>query len=104
MLSAPLPALRRRPAHSDDPRPRPIGRGVTRLAFELVVIFIGVSAAFFVENYRQEQQKRTQQVYGALMVEVGEHAQRLQELQGEIRKMHEWAAILHGEMENHTGR
>jgi hypothetical protein len=39
-----------------------------RLVFELIVVFVGVSGAFFVENYRamQEQERRAQQLYTAL--------------------------------------
>lgn len=41
---------------------------VTRLSFELLVVFIGVSAAFIVDNYREKQERRheTAQIYSVL--------------------------------------
>jgi hypothetical protein len=41
---------------------------VTRLSFELLVVFIGVSAAFVVDNYREKQDRRheTEQIYSVL--------------------------------------
>jgi hypothetical protein len=41
---------------------------VTRLSFELLVVFMGVSAAFIVDNYRDKQDRRleTAQIYSVL--------------------------------------
>ena len=41
---------------------------VTRLSFELLVVFIGVSAAFIVDNYREKRDRRqqTRQIYAVL--------------------------------------
>lgn len=41
---------------------------VTRLSFELLVVFIGVSAAFIVDNFREKQERRneTEQIYSVL--------------------------------------
>ena len=41
---------------------------ITRLSFELLVVFMGVSAAFIVDNYREKQDRRheTAQIYSVL--------------------------------------
>lgn len=51
---------------------------IGRLAAELVVIFIGVSAAFFVENYRENRQELEEldQAVDGIIFELGHYAER----------------------------
>ncbi|HEX8358935.1 MAG TPA: hypothetical protein VF613_02380 [Longimicrobium sp.] len=71
------------------PQPRAKGRvtrGSLRLAFELFGVFVGVSAAFMGENYREtvEREKQARQIYSALSQEVEDfviRGQRLHDLE-----------------------
>ncbi len=53
-------------------------RSAGRLAAELLVIFIGVSAAFFVENYRERQQEYEEldQAVDGIIFELGHYSER----------------------------
>ena len=52
--------------------------GAGRHAAELLVIFIGVSAAFFVENYRERQQEYEEldQAVDGIVFELGHYSER----------------------------
>jgi hypothetical protein len=55
--------------------PEPLSRFIAKLAFELVVVFAGVSLAFVAENRRQQAQKLSQarDIYSALAMELTDH-------------------------------
>jgi hypothetical protein len=55
--------------------PEPLSQFIAKLAFELVVVFAGVSLAFVAENRRQEAQKLSQarDIYSALAAELTDH-------------------------------
>ncbi|MGQ0815691.1 MAG: hypothetical protein ACT4O1_14745 [Gemmatimonadota bacterium] len=55
---------------------------ITRLSFELLVVFIGVSAAFIVDNYRekQEQHRQSAQVYSVLALSLRQFHEYGQEI------------------------
>lgn len=66
-----------------------------RLAFELLVVFMGVSAAFFVDSYRERQQSeaRSRQVYLALDRELGRYVEFAPVLAGLMTaRLDAWAA------------
>lgn len=75
---------------SDSPKP-PIGRFVA----ELIVIFAGVSAAFFVENYRERQLdlEELDQAVDGLIFELGHYAGRtLVHADGIRQSLGDWQA------------
>lgn len=73
--------------------PEPLTRFVAKLAFELLVVFIGVSLAFFVENRRQASNNAAQarQTYAALAAELADHATIGQRVLNEyLQRQKEW--------------
>lgn len=64
-----------------------------KLAFELLVVFVGVTLAFWLENWREERQRReaSQAVYRALADEVRRPARGGRAMEREIYKgLTEW--------------
>ena len=58
-------------------KPRPIGPALSKIALELFIVFVGVSAAFAVEDYRDRRQEddRREAVYLALDRELKQMAE-----------------------------
>jgi hypothetical protein len=58
-----------------------VGRRLGRAALELVVVFVGVTAAFFVEGYRGELDERAQlrQATDGIIAELRQHESRARE-------------------------
>src|SRR5688572_15139736 len=65
---------------------------VTRLSFELLVVFIGVSAAFIVDNYREKDDRRhqTRQIYSVLA--------------SSLRDFHEYGETVYDRMQSEMTR
>lgn len=58
---------------------RSVGKGLGWLLVELIVVFVGVYAAFVLDDYREQKRVETKksQVYAALLEEFGAHAAAL---------------------------
>jgi hypothetical protein len=57
--------------------PERLIRFATRLGFELLVVFVGVTLAFIAENRREEGDRRApaQEIYAALAAELSDHTE-----------------------------
>ena len=71
------------------------GRGIGRIVAEFAVIFVGVTAAFFVENYREdlEQQEELSNATAGIVQELGRYTVRgLEHADSMSRSIEDWRA------------